>query len=647
MFSGNNSYSGKTTISAGTIQTGSTSALSSSSAFTINGILDVDNSNTIGSLAGSGNVNLAIGTILTAGGDNKSTIFSGGIEGLGDFTKEGIGILILSGTNTFSGTTTINEGILVADGSISSSNITLEANGRVRGSGELGILTINGGTASGTGTYNGIILNSGIISPGDSIGTVNISGNYSQSSGAIYEAEIQGTNSDKIIATGTATIDTGAILTVVSLGGHFLSGTTYDILTASGGINQLWSVTNFPSNFSFNLDLVNGNTIARLTLLNTILFSGKSIDSGNPNAVNSYLDGLNIQSGTDLATIVNAINSLNDIELNAALNQLHPAIFGAFELTNLDNNALVTSILARQMIQLPCSQRACFCEKHCSSSEIKNTLWVSPFGNFADIGQYQQLRGFDTESGGIVLGYDRCLPNNFLAGTGIGYMYTSLDWDDKAGDTNIQKAFGAIYGGYSIKDLILDASVMGGSNFYNVKRKIHFATIDRTAKNHHNGYFVTPHIGIVVNTYSRKEKISFFGNLDYFYLYQPKYTEKGANSLNLQVATKNSHMLRSEIGVKIDKDFVFNEKCIRPFIALSWVNKARLSSNRYKAQFANSTSVSNTLVVESFKKNKNFISPETGVIFSKNDCTFSMIYKGEFARKYQINQINAKIQWVF
>ena len=102
--SGANTYAGSTTIVSGaTLQGLLTSALSNPSAFLVNGTLDLNGfSNQVGSLAGSGtvtNTGLA-GTLLTAEGNNASTIFSGvSQDGTGtlDLVKIGTGTLTLTG----------------------------------------------------------------------------------------------------------------------------------------------------------------------------------------------------------------------------------------------------------------------------------------------------------------------------------------------------------------------------------------------------------------------------------------------------------------------------------------------------------------------------------------------------------------------
>ena len=107
---GSSNYSGATNVNVGTLQAGAANAFSATSAFTVaaGATLGLNNFNqTIGSLAGDGNVTLGSAT-LTTGGDNTSTTFAGGISGTGGLVKTGSGIMVLTGTNSYTGGTTIN-----------------------------------------------------------------------------------------------------------------------------------------------------------------------------------------------------------------------------------------------------------------------------------------------------------------------------------------------------------------------------------------------------------------------------------------------------------------------------------------------------------------------------------------------------------
>ena len=119
---GNNSYSGGTTISGGTLQLTSNNGLGSTSgSLTVNsgGVLDINGySPTVGALNGSGTID-----IVTAGGNPTLLIGSGGASGTFSgviqnttgalvLTKTGAGTEVLSGSNTYAGTTSINGGVL-------------------------------------------------------------------------------------------------------------------------------------------------------------------------------------------------------------------------------------------------------------------------------------------------------------------------------------------------------------------------------------------------------------------------------------------------------------------------------------------------------------------------------------------------------
>ena len=119
VLTGNNSYSGGTTIAAGLLQLGSTSALGSATGplSVAGGLLDLHGySLSVGALNGGGTIDsLSGGGALTAGCGNASGTFSGVIQntvGSLSMTKTGSGLLVLSGSNTYSGPTTINGGTL-------------------------------------------------------------------------------------------------------------------------------------------------------------------------------------------------------------------------------------------------------------------------------------------------------------------------------------------------------------------------------------------------------------------------------------------------------------------------------------------------------------------------------------------------------
>ena len=112
-FTGANTYQGATTVSAGELTLSATNTLSTFTAMTIDATVNVNFSNSVGSIAGSGATVISSNSTFTSGEDNTSTSWSGDMSGAGAFEKVGTGVLTLAATNTFTGATTVTEGELV------------------------------------------------------------------------------------------------------------------------------------------------------------------------------------------------------------------------------------------------------------------------------------------------------------------------------------------------------------------------------------------------------------------------------------------------------------------------------------------------------------------------------------------------------
>ena len=113
------SYLGATVVSGGTLGLKAGTGLPATTAVNIAASGAVLNLNgvslAIGSLSGATGGSLALGAAtLTTGNDNTNTTFSGAIAGGGSLVKVGGGTFTLCGPNAYSGTTTVNNGTLLA-----------------------------------------------------------------------------------------------------------------------------------------------------------------------------------------------------------------------------------------------------------------------------------------------------------------------------------------------------------------------------------------------------------------------------------------------------------------------------------------------------------------------------------------------------
>ncbi|MFA6289193.1 MAG: autotransporter-associated beta strand repeat-containing protein [Opitutaceae bacterium] len=166
--SGASTYTGVTTVSAGTLKAGVASVANTSGAFGKNSavtlandataIVDLNGFNTqIGSLAGGGvtggNVTLGAAT-LTTGGDNTNTSYAGVISGTGGLAKIGTGIQTLTGLNTYTGGTTVSSGKLVFGNSFTMSGANAVS---VAATGTAGVNYATVSNTAGTLTFGGTL----------------------------------------------------------------------------------------------------------------------------------------------------------------------------------------------------------------------------------------------------------------------------------------------------------------------------------------------------------------------------------------------------------------------------------------------------------------------------------------------------------
>jgi len=180
------------------------------------------------------------------GGFNAADTWSNDIGGNEGFTLNGTGIMTFTGANTYAGPTIVNGGALIVDGSLTS-NVTVNS----------------GGLLGGHGSFGGGVINAGgFISPGNSPGTITSNGNLTLQQGSIYLAEIFGTNADKIIVNGTATVNNASLFLNTSLPAY-LAGRQFNILTATGGVTGSFSGLTSAQSFSFLNPYLssNGNSI--------------------------------------------------------------------------------------------------------------------------------------------------------------------------------------------------------------------------------------------------------------------------------------------------------------------------------------------------------------------------------------------------
>jgi autotransporter-associated beta strand protein len=217
---GANSYSGGTTIAAGTL-IGTTASLQG--AITNNGALTFNQA--------------------------SSGTYGGVISGTGTLSKTNTGSVTLSATNSYSGATTVSQGTLLVDttGSIASSSATVNG-GLLNVNGTAGAVTVNmGGSLGGSGTVGELSLNNGgSLNPGNSPGTLTAAQAIVMG-GSTYNWQISNSGAGTTAGTDWDLFSVGGLLNMSNV----TDANKWNLVVTADGAFTGWTDSNSPYEYIF------------------------------------------------------------------------------------------------------------------------------------------------------------------------------------------------------------------------------------------------------------------------------------------------------------------------------------------------------------------------------------------------------------
>ncbi|WP_322518365.1 autotransporter-associated beta strand repeat-containing protein [Rhodopseudomonas palustris] len=550
ILNGHNSYSGGTIINAGTLQLANSNMLSATTAATVTSgtTLDLGGFNqTIGSLAGGGSVALGA-ALLTAGSNDSSTNYSGTMSGTGGLTKQGTGNLILSGTNDYTGPTTVNAGTLSVNGSIASA-VTAASGGRLGGSGSVGSTTI----ASG-----------GTLAPGNSIGTLTVNGDLAFAAGSSYAVEVSPTASDRTNVTGHATL-AGTVQASYATGSYIAK--RYTIVNAGGGVAGTFGAlvdTNLPANFTSALAYDANNAYLDLMLAfvpPTAPDYGNGLSRNQQQVAGALVNSFNVAGGipTTLGTLKPDGLSQASGEAGAALQQ---SLFGSADLfmRSVFSNALdPTDGSAGRECAAPRSQAgprdACAALPPAGALASSWSVWGAGYGGTLRVGGDAFTGSHDTTSrvAGAAAGATYQVSPQARVGFALGGSGSSFSLAQGLGSGSSDNFNAALYGRYQVgpsylaaalgyvwQDATVDrtVTVAGGEA---LRARMHpqalTARVEGGQRLQVSGIGVTPYAALQTTT-----------------MFLPSYGETGTSLFALDYAGRQSTVTRSELGARFDDE---------------------------------------------------------------------------------------------
>lgn len=620
-----------------------------------------------------------------------------GHSGRGTFTQSGgthtvTGSLYLGYNSGSSGTYTLSGGSLSAVNEYigrSGSGVFTQSGGSNMVTHEL-IIAVNPGS---TGTYNfpGGSLTAGAVqvNPGGTLrnhpgGTMNVTGNYTQTTGGTLEVGIASAASYGKVNVGGAASLSGTVRPVV-LGGYVPPANQVfpGIITAAGGVSGTFSTL--------------ANAHITPTLYWQALYNPASVDlqakanytfadlnlTPNQLSVGNMLNGFTDVTSGDMFEVLNAINALTtSAAVGAVYNEISPMKYSSLPTLTFGLTRMQFEGFKRRMARLrwesefssgspsagggglfralnfSYDNKMLLASSSLAVSDAGTPLlrrgvdqrwgiYVEPLFNWGSQSGVPNQVGYRSFSAGFTAGVDFWIKENLLVGLNAGYSNTDTSVGGTGGNINIGTIPFNAYGSFFANGFYIDGVLGYTHNNYDMERNIALGTINRTAKATTGGNQFQ--LG-VDGGYDIKVGNAIFGpmlSLAYANLETQAFTESNAGVLNLKVSSQSASSLQTGLGARASYRAKVGNVTVKPQVSVAWQHEYSGNTRGLNASLAQGSSNMTFRTVSNPGKNFAVVGAEVSARFSKRFVA-NIGYTGEVGRSNASNHmLNAGLRFEF
>lgn len=647
----NSSFSGTTTVGGGTLQAGANNAFANNTAYVINGgTLDLNNHDlTMSSLSGNGG-SVKLGTAALTVDQASDTTYAGDITGSNNLIKKGGGTLALSGDNSsFSGTTTVEGGILLVNGSNKSSTHIVKNGATLGGSGTVGNTSINDG---------------GTLSPGNSIGTLRVDGDLTFAADSVYKVEVDpsGIASDLVYVTGTAYLN--GTVAHIGLGGtdDYAANSKYRILSAEGGLSGRFNSVS--SAFTFldaDLTYDTSSSLHGVDLIlkrNDLKFSNKRFAGTR----NQQATAMGVESLPAAHRLYGSVltHTGSDAALSAIYDKLSGEIHASVHAALVEDSRLLRLAVNERLraaageATAPMKTEVNPVKQHSASDS--STAWVQAVGNWGETNGNANAASLDRDTKGIVAGIDRQISEQTRAGALLGYTRSSINAGSARGSASSDTAHLGIYAGTRLDngpgreqgqgELALRGGLFYGYHDIETKRHVQLGALNERLEAQRAAHSLHAYAELAYRVDAGSLAVEPFANLAHVYQRSQGGRERATGSGETALRSKKPSTDTSfvTLGVRPSVEVPLGNATANIYGSIGWQHALGDTTPKVDQRF----SAGNTFTVAGTPIASNAAVVEAGVKLKINDrASLDFSYAGKHGSRVKDHGGRAGLQWRF
>ena len=553
-------------------------------------------------------------------------VWSNDISGHGGLTKQGIGTLVLTGNNTYSGPTLVNQGLLAVNGSLVS-QVTVSNSGVLGGSGSIGALHAKSG---------------GTVAPGNSIGTLNVAGDVNFDAGSTYAVELSNSSSDRIVAGGKATLNGGTVTLALENSPTLLSqpeaqsliGRQYTILQAAGGVTGSFAQV-LPNYLFVGGNLNYGANGVQLDVARTANTFASVALTDNQRAVAGAAEQLGAGNGVYESLLL----APSAASAQGAFQQLSGEIYPALETALVNDNRYLREAVGERLQQGEMGSSP-------QTIDTRGNVWVKALGAWGKTDSSSDTAGYTTSIGGLLAGVDGALDEDTRLGLVAGYSDTSLNMGDGTHSrASVDSYHLGAYAGHEIGAWRLSGGATYSWHRADVKRELQYGEVAGKQKAKVDARSTQLFTEAAYRLNLQPLALEPFANLAYVHLDSDGFSEKG-DAAALKGGNDTRDLVLSTLGVRALKTFnLTDHQALDVSGTLGWQHNLSATDSARHLAFASGSSA---FAVQSapMVRDAALVGARASLALSK-DARLNFDYNGLLASKEKIHGVGLSLDWAF